>query len=302
MGGMLAGGLAGVAAALVLAQVSSKVLDDVNVAQVLGTPVVGSFPRDRALLRDPRNALVQTPAGSLETLDRLTVRAEAMADPDVDHALTIAVVGTQPLSGVTTLSLALARRLAQTGYSVVVVDGDVRTQGLSDLFTKGAGTGIGALLSDDWDEDRDALFTPTNVANVEILGVGSLERRAALRRDAIGPILGEARRRAQVVVYDGGHLMGSALTLFAGKASDVMVVAVPLADQEQEVLEEVAEYLPADRSRVLAVATDPVRRRASRLDEGSTADTAPVERTTEARATPTKATAKKPASKVGSRA
>ncbi|MFN8051582.1 MAG: hypothetical protein U0Q22_09115 [Acidimicrobiales bacterium] len=268
VGGTVLGGLAGVAVALVLAQLSSKVLDETSVAQMLGTTVVGSFPRNRALLDKPLAALTTTPPEAREMLERLSVRAEAMADPEIDHALTIAVVGTQPSAGTTTLTLALARRLSRSGYSVVIVDGDLRTQTVSEIFDASPSAGISAVLAAEVKKPSKPVnyFTETGLPKVEVLGVGKIERREALRRDAIGPILEVARDRGQIVLFDGGPLMGSALTLFASKAADVIVLAVPLLDQDQEILGEVAENLPTDRSRVLAVTTAPVRRRARRPD------------------------------------
>ncbi len=254
--------------ALVLAQLSSKVLDETSVAQMLGTTVVGAFPRNRALLDNPLAALKTTPADARETMERLSVRAEAMADPEIDHALTIAVVGTQPAAGTTTLTLALARRLSRSGYSVVIVDGDLRTQTVSEIFDTDPSTGISAVLAAEVKKPTKPVnyFTDTDLPRVEVLGVGKIERREALRRDAIGPILEVARERGQIVLYDGGSLMGSALTLFASKAADVIVLAVPLLEQDQEMLSEVADNLPTERSRVLAVTTAPVRRRHRRPD------------------------------------
>jgi len=268
VGGTVLGGLIGVAVALVLAQLSSKVLDETSVANMLGTTVVGAFPRSRALLDDPLAALKTTPADARETMERLSVRAEAMADPEIDHALTIAVVGTQPSAGTTTLTLALARRLSRSGYSVVIVDGDLRTQTVSEIFDTDPSKGISAVLAAEVKKPTKPIdyFTDTDLPRVEVLGVGKIERREALRRDAIGPILDVARDRGQIVLYDGGSLMGSALTLFASKAADVIVLAVPLLDQDQEILSEIADNLPADRSRVLAVTTAPVRRRQRRPD------------------------------------
>lgn len=268
VGGTVLGGLIGVAVALVLAQLSSKVLDETSVAQMLGTTVVGAFPRNRALLDNPLAALKTTPAEARETMERLSVRAEAMADPEIDHALTIAVVGTQPAAGTTTLTLALARRLSRSGYSVVIVDGDLRTQTISEIFDTDPSKGISAVLAAEVKKPTKPVnyFTDTDLPRVEVLGVGKIERREALRRDAIGPILDVARDRGQIVLYDGGSLMGSALTLFASKAADVIVLAVPLLEQDQEILSEIADNLPTERSRVLAVTTAPVRRRHRRPD------------------------------------
>ena len=268
VGGTVLGGLIGVAVALVLAQLSSKVLDEASVAHMLGTTVVGAFPRNRALLDNPLAALKTTPVDARETMERLSVRAEAMADPEIDHALTIAVVGTQPSAGTTTLTLALARRLSRSGYSVVIVDGDLRTQTISEIFETDPSRGISAVLAAEIKKPTKPVdyFTETDLPRVEVLGVGKIERREALRRDAIGPILDVARDRGQIVLYDGGSLMGSALTLFASKAADVIVLAVPLLEQDQEVLSEIADNLPTERSRVLAVTTAPVRRRTRRTD------------------------------------
>ena len=272
LGGTALGGLIGVAVALVLAQLSSKVLDEATVAQMLGTTVVGSFPRNRALLDNPLAALKTTPAEAGETMERLSVRAEAMADPEIDHALTIAVVGTQPGAGTTTLTLALARRLSRSGYSVVIVDGDLRTQTISEIFSTDPSRGISAVLAAEVKKPTKPVdyFTDTELPRVEVLGVGKIERREALRRDAIGPILDVARDRGQIVLYDGGSLMGSALTLFASKAADVIVLAVPLLEQDQEILSEIADNLPTERSRVLAVTTAPVRRRSRRTEPTET--------------------------------
>lgn len=261
--GVVLGGLGGVAVALVLAQLSSKVLDETIVAATLGSAVVGTYPRSRALLDKPTAALMTTPPEAAETLERISVRAEAMADPDIDHALTIAVVGTRPGAGTTTLTLALARRFAQSGYSVVVVDGDLRTQTITESFGAGDAGGIGAVLAAETRRPSKPVefFTETGLDRVEVLGAGRIDRRTALRRDALGPILDAARDRGQIVLYDGGSLMGTALTLFAAKAADVIVLAVPLHEQDHDSLAEVAEHLPADRSRVLAVTTAPLRRR-----------------------------------------
>lgn len=282
VGGIGFGALVGVATALVLAQLSSKVLDETSVANTLGSTVVGAFPRSRALANHPIAALETTPADAGETLERLSVRAEAMADPDIDQALTIAVVGTQPGAGTTTLTLALARRLALSGYSVVVVDGDLRTQTISETFETKATAGISAVLAAEVKKPVKPVeyFTPTPLPKVEILGVGRIKRRENLRRDAIAPVLDVARDRGQIVLFDGGSLLGSALTLFASKAADVIVLAVPLLEQDSEGLAEIADHLPTDRSRVLAVITSPIRRRSRAAERPEAVETPEVPKVT----------------------
>ena len=59
---------AGVVVALMWARFSTKVLDEVSVAQMLGTTVVGAFPRNRALLDNPLAALKTTPRSEIVLL------------------------------------------------------------------------------------------------------------------------------------------------------------------------------------------------------------------------------------------
>ena len=117
---------------------------------------------------------------------------------------------------------------------------------------------------------EEALANPTLKIAIDRT-TGTAERKRAVAMTQF-PQFDAARERGQIVLYDGGSLMGSALTLFASKAADVIVLAVPLLDQDQETLIEVADNLPADRSRVLAVTTSPMRRR-NRRPEPSTSDT-----------------------------
>ncbi|NLA37466.1 MAG: hypothetical protein GX868_17510 [Actinobacteria bacterium] len=277
IGGAIFGALAGTAIALMLAQLSSKLLDEQSVEAILGTPLVGSVPRTRTFAESPLAALESPAPETRETIERLSVRAEAMASPEIDDTLTIAVVGTQPAAGTTTLTLALARRFAKAGYQVVVVDGDLRSQTISDLCHVDQRGGISAVLRSAVRgvTKRSQFFTSTSNKNVAVLGVGDIDRRAALRRDALGPILEAAREKGQIVLYDGGAITASALTLFATKAAGVVVLALPLQDQEQQELREVANLLPEDRSRVLVVATAPTKRRTRSLSIGVRVDDEP---------------------------
>jgi len=261
--GLIFGGLVGTALALVIAQFSSKVLDEQVAENILRTNIVDSMPRSRAYAASPLRALTTSPPEMVETIERIGIRAEAMASSEIDQALTIAVLGTQPDSGTTTLTLALARRFAQVGYSVIVIDGDLNTRTISTLVEAEPNGGIKAVLRQTARNRpiTDSVFTSTDLDKVRVLGTGSIDAHSSLRRDALGPILEAARSRAQVVLFDGGSLTGSSVSVFAARAADVVVLAVPLQSQDQRTLTEAAGLLPDDRSRVLAVVTAPGRRR-----------------------------------------
>ena len=71
-----------------------------------------------------------------------------------------------------TLTLALARRLARSGYSVVVIDGDLRTQTISELVGAPPKSGISAVLRavSRPNARKDKVVTETEHPNVTVMG------------------------------------------------------------------------------------------------------------------------------------
>jgi len=262
-GGLFAGAMLGVAAALAWARFSTKVLDEDTASEILGAPVVSEFPHYRSLARQPLAAFQSLPRSAMPVIDQLCVLAEAKAS--IDQPLSVVVVGTQRGAGATTLALGMAERFAAGGSSVVLVDADVRDPRITAIFNATADGGVPAVVANDGaliDQRGRSVFTRTMDPEVSVLGLGSNRGQASLRRDTVASVLEAARRKAQIVVVDGGPALDLASTLQATALCDAVVLSVPLSRQKSDSLADLSRQLGAVREKLLPVVTSPARRAA----------------------------------------
>lgn len=260
-GGLFAGAMMGIVAALAWARFSTKVLDVDTASEILAAPVVSELPHYRSLARQPLAAFQSLPRSAVPVIDQLCVRAEAKAR--INEPLTVAVVGTQRNAGATTLALAMAERFAGAGSSVVLVDADVRDPRITALFNAGQDGGVPAVVINDGaliDQRGRSVFTRTMDPEVSVLGLGSNRGAASLRRDTVASVLEAARRKAQIVVVDGGPALDLASTLQLTAMADAVVLAVPLSRQKSDALSDLSRQLDAVRQKLLPVITSPSRR------------------------------------------
>ncbi len=263
VGGLFAGVMMGIVAALAWARFSNKVLDVETASEILAAPVVSELPHYRSLARQPLAAFQSLPRSAIPVIDQLCVRAEAKAR--INEPLTVAVVGTQRNAGATTLALAMAERFAGAGSSVVLVDADVRDPRITALFNAGQDGGVPAVVLNDGaliDQRGRSVFTRTMDPEVSVLGLGSNRGAASLRRDTVASVLEAARRKAQIVVVDGGPALDLASTLQLTAMADAVVLAVPLSRQKSDALGDLSRQLDSVRDKLLPVITSPSRRAA----------------------------------------
>jgi hypothetical protein len=97
---------------------------------------------------------------------------------------------------------------------------------------------------------------------VSVLGLGSNRGAASLRRDTVASVLEAARRKAQIVVIDGGPALDLASTLQLTALADAVVLAIPLSRQKNDALADLSRQLGEVRDRLLPVVTSPARRSA----------------------------------------
>lgn len=262
-GGLFAGAMLGVAAALAWARFSTKVLDEDTASEILGAPVVSEFPHYRSLARQPLAAFQSLPRSAMPVIDQLCVLAEAKAK--LDQPLSVVVVGTQRGAGATTLALAMAERFAAGGSSVVLVDADFRDPRITAIFNATADGGVPAVVANDGaliDQRGRSVFTRTMDPEVSVLGLGANRGQASLRRDTVASVLEAARRKAQIVVVDGGPALDLASTLQATALCDAVVLSVPLSRQKSDSLADLSRQLGPVRDKLLPVVTSPARRAA----------------------------------------
>jgi len=262
-GGLVGGGLFGLLVALTWARFSTKVLDELSVGELLGTPVVAELPHYRSLSRNPLAAFRSLPRSAVPVISQLCVRSEAKAQ--MSDRLIVAVVGTQRGAGATTVALAMAEQFATTGSEVVLIDGDVRDPKVTEVFDGSVNGGIPAVIANDGaliDRQGDSVFTKTMDPQVSVLGLGA-SRGRALRRENIASILEAASRKAQIVVVDGGPALDLASTIQLTRLADAVVLATPISRQKVDELADIGRQLSQVREKLLPIITIPAKIRST---------------------------------------
>ncbi|MEM9654466.1 MAG: hypothetical protein AAGA65_20410, partial [Actinomycetota bacterium] len=159
----------------------------------------------------------------------------------------------------------MAERFAGAGSSVVLVDADVRDPRITAIFNATADGGVPAVVANDGaliDQRGRSVFTRTMDPEVSVLGLGANRGAASLRRDTVAAVLEAARRKAQIVVIDGGPALDLASTLQITAMADAVVLAVPLSRQKTDALADLSRQLGEVRPSLLPVVTSPARRAA----------------------------------------
>ena len=322
--GLFLGILGGTALAAAWAANSGRLLDVRQLEELLGAPVAARLPATGTLSRDPASGLEILPAKVASRIDRLCVRAEGVG-PAHGRQLRVAVVGTAAECGVTTLSLMLGARMAQSRMTVGLVDADAlnpwisrrlsrnvvsplaSTDGRSSwgvgdhssrVVARGSATSSGrsstpatdvgdaaqgspgsrrsaranrspavtsaalAVATPDPAVEGVELSTlPTSVDRLVVVGQGPRAEQALQRANLEDVLVGLESVDVDVVVFDAGSMMDSALSVRLCQQVDAVVLLVPLARQSVDQIRVVRRLFEGRDVEILPVVTDLVARR-----------------------------------------
>ena len=262
--GLIGGGMLGLALAMALARLSGKAVDEQDIGDALGQPVVGRVARSNALSASLPTLLKTVPKDMAQTADQLCVRAEARATDG--KSLTVLVTGSSRPASTSAVAVALASRFAQSGLSVALVDAEQTDSAITKEFRADLQGGIPALLARSADgtnrprvrgnglaDDTFEAFTETSIAGVEVLGLGPVNGRTAIRRTDVADLLAGTTAHAHVVVIDGGAILEAATTVQLAQLVDAVVLTVPMKRQKLGGLEDIADQLGTRIKNVLPI-------------------------------------------------
>ena len=215
--GAVAGAFIGLLAAVITARLSRSVLDDEQAVEILAHDLVGAMP-DWPAVGASRTAVLDPPGAEVEQfLDSLGVRVEAVGQGA--GTVTAVVCGVRSNAGSTTLAASLALQLASPEVTVLLVDADRHHPEVTSLLGGGA------------DGRADVEVVDTTVKNLQFVTLAGLTTLASAlsgdRRPNAELQLSVASTYADVVIVDGGALMGSASTVQLTRACDVTLLAIP---------------------------------------------------------------------------
>lgn len=250
---VLVGGLMmGLVGAIVAARVSRRIIRPDEAVAILDRPLFGVMPRQGAL-RSHRDEALRSPSRAVASfIDELCVMAEVHSAPG--EGLIVLVAGSQRSSGTTTTAVTMATRMAAGGCTVLLIDADARDSEITSLFP--ADYGLSNMASAEPVPPRgvSAEVPQSGVPGLVVVGLHNLADRTALRRGNVAQFARKASRLFDVVVFDGGALLGSAAAAHLAEVSDVVVMPFPTHHQSIQQLERVGQRLTAHAREAIVIA------------------------------------------------
>jgi capsular exopolysaccharide synthesis family protein len=241
------GVLIGVAIALTVNQLDSRIRSKASAEQAFGSPVIAEVPiipkgsQGQLLARtQPSSAFVEAYRG-LRTYVALWAPGKAQDD---GHRV-IVITSPSPSEGKTTTVAHLAAMLAEIGRSVVVISADLRRPRVHQYFDLAEGPGLTeALGATPGPPNFHGLDQATSVRGVRLLPSGVPVDNPAPLFQYAGELLSAARRLAEFVLVDAPPLLvANDAAELARHADGVLLVAragktpIEAAQRSAEVLE-----------------------------------------------------------------
>jgi succinoglycan biosynthesis transport protein ExoP len=254
--GLLLGLMLGFALAFLLERLDETIKTPEDIERHLRLPVIGIVPKVGestidAMAEDTRSSFSEA-YRSLRT--GLQYATEAGAPKIL--LVTSAVAG----EGKTTTALMLARKFAQLGVKVLVIDADLRKPSLHKRLNVDNGMGLSEYLAGE--TDGPEMFKPTTQANLTVVTSGATPSNPAelLAAARFRSLLTVAAHTFDQVIIDGPPLLGLADVPIIANAADGTLIAIEAGRARIGVLRGAMKRLFAVRARVtgaLLVKYDP---------------------------------------------
>jgi capsular exopolysaccharide synthesis family protein len=223
-----------------------------EVASGLGIRVVGAVPELPNLER-----YLATPAGEpdleghpvLESID--AIRTVLLRNAQREGTRVVLLTSASAGEGKTTLAAHLASSLARAGRKTLLIDGDLRTPAVHQLFELSMQPGFSELLLGEV-ETPDAI-QPTTLDHLSVITAGQWDREVlqALARDGLQGIFEKLREEYDFVLIDSHPVLAATDALLIGQRADAVILSVMRGVSQSPRVYAAAQRLTALGIRVL---------------------------------------------------
>jgi polysaccharide biosynthesis transport protein len=274
---LLAGLVAGVGLAFLFENLDSTLYTTEKIEQATQLPILGQIPP--ADLHGAGAFLTST-AVQEDVFRRIRVTLMAL---DHDPPLkTLLVTSAEPGVGKSMIVANLARAIAQTGRRVLVVDGDMRSSRLQEIFGVPNEVGLSSILSQT--ADLDAAVQTSNVPGVQILTSGPLPSNPAelLGSTRIRDGLRQLAQAYDMVLVDGPAINSVADAEELAVATDGVILVVRRAQSREDAVRNAYKHLVILKARPIGIivnsaggktTTTTTRQRLERMSNSATRTT-----------------------------
>ena len=199
--GVLLGTIAGVGLAFFIEYLDTSVKTMEDVETMLGVPVLAIVPKNIKLLHKQPNDVPDAEAYRI-------LRTNIEFNRKSADANTISLVSGGPGEGKSTTLANLAFTCAQGGYSVLIVDADLRRPTQHKIFETNNSVGLTNYLTTNI--ALDEVVMPTAVENLSIMPSGILPADAVgiLNSQRMSDMIAELKTRYDIIFFDSPPILG----------------------------------------------------------------------------------------------
>lgn len=258
--GALAGLLGGIALALALDYFDKTSQHIDNIRKLVDVPILGVVPRASPEFKPSDNidAFLARHFPVSQFADALSVvRFSASQAMAARSGTTICIASSVPAEGKSLLALALAQVAASENKSVVVIDGDMRKHGASDLFGRQGGAAT-AGLSDflaGRGTDLNGIIRVSRFPGIYFVSAGSSHENpvSLLKTRAMDELIAECRERFDLVLIDSPPVLGMLDACVLGGHSDGTILVAKHGATPAELIRQAVRSLLQARVRVVGI-------------------------------------------------
>ena len=254
---VVAGLLFACAAVLLAEMLETRMATAEDVEQRLGRPYVGGIPLLSSVLKtrrlSPLDVVVAEPMSAYSEAFRGLLASINLGGADGGPRVAL-ITSALPQEGKTTIAAGLARTASRQGVSTVLIDGDVRSRGLTrGLKVDDRAPGLIQVLRGEVELADALLVDSSSGAMVLPMGHSPTPSDDLLSGEAMDKLLATLRGRFDAVILDAPSLQIAAARRFAAKA-DATILVARWRDTVEAGLRAALRSLPADHAPMVGIA------------------------------------------------
>ncbi len=273
----LLGLLGGIAVAIALEKLDSRVRTTDELERALRVPILGIVPKTELARRqknkpDSQGSMIEfvpflVPLSQLADALRVIENATESLLP-TDSSAMICVSSALPLEGKTFISVSMGTVVACENKRVLVIDGDMRRPRVQKLFENNTdGPGLSDLLAGSCEDLRETIRR-SHVPGLYYMSAGTIPDNpvALLKSPRILEILKECKKNFDMVILDAPPFMGMADASILARYADGLILVTRQGHTPVDVLKRAQESIQAGRVRLLGIVLNMVYRDTGEYD------------------------------------
>lgn len=222
--GVVLGFVLGVGLAFVRDLLDNTIKSQADLEEVANTSVVGYIPFDKNIREKPAISFEGDNSTAAEAYRKLRTNLQFLAVDDPPRV--IVITSSTPAEGKSSTSINIALALAETGCSVVLVEGDLRRPRLSQYLDVLSSVGLSTVLSGS--APLAEVLQQTRFPKLTVLAAGAIPPNPSelLSSQAAQNVLGELRAKFDYVIVDTPPLLAVTDAAILAAHSDGALVVV----------------------------------------------------------------------------